>query len=478
MTKLLQQSDQESRCVGGRPRTGSPEWRFNAKANRAQWMARVTLKNGERSPWIALDPKISQDDKEAAQAATRIIAQWKEQMRVELPLTGDTTVTEYTRRWFDHREASGKTSVHSDRARFRTHIEPTLGARRMKSIKKQDLEDLRDRLDEKKNAGELAPKTTLNIWGLVTKIFDDAHRGKPRTFQVREDNPARDVRGPDRGARPAKQFLYPTELAQLLGCTEVPVEWRELYALAAYTYLRAGELRALVWDDIDLERRLIHVTKAVDRSTQVIKPTKTGHTRQAPIEAALVPLLEKMRARGVTGQDPVVWMPDHRKQATSFRDHLKVAKITRHALLHSEGRRSMHVTFHDLRAGGITYCAVRNDPPVQIQRRAGHERFETTLLYIRIAESVDPASFGQPFPPLPASLVEAVETPAEVSPPGQNAWALTVRDDERMKVRSPARSPSEVLPWEWEVLPCTPVLLAVSQRREGDSNPWNPCELT
>ena len=65
--------------MGGRPRTGSPEWRFNAKANRAQWMARVTLKNGERSPWIALDPKISQDDKEAAQAATRIIAQWKEQ---------------------------------------------------------------------------------------------------------------------------------------------------------------------------------------------------------------------------------------------------------------------------------------------------------------------------------------------------------------------------------------------------------------
>ena len=117
------------------------------------------------------------------------------------------------------------------------------------------------------------------MWGLVTKLFDDAHRGKPRAFQVREDNPARDVRGPDRGQRPAKQFLYPTELSQLLACAEVPVQCRELYAVAGYTYLRAGELRALVWDDIDLERRAIHVTKSVDRSTHVVKPTKTGHTR-------------------------------------------------------------------------------------------------------------------------------------------------------------------------------------------------------
>jgi len=407
--------------------------------------------------------------------ATLALVQWEREHPMELALTGDTTVAEYARRWFEHREADGKTSVHSDRARFRTHIEPKLGKRAMKSITKQDLEDLRDRLDEKKSTGELAAKTAVNVWGLVTKIFDDAHRGKPRAFQVRDDNPARDVRGPDRAARPAKQFLYPSELAQLLACPAVPMEWRELYAVAAYTYLRAGELRALVWDDIDLERRLIHVTKAVDRSTHVIKPTQTGHTRQAPIEAALLPLLEKMRARGATGRDPVVWMPDDRKQATDFRAHLKLAGITRHALLHSEGRRSMHVTFHDLRAGGVTYCAVRNDPPVQIQRRAGHERFETTLLYIRIAESVDVASFGRPFAALPESLLK---TPAGVSSPGRKSVALTLRQDEGITLPSPAHSPSGISSRESLFSSPTPVLLGVSQRREGDSNPWNPCELT
>jgi integrase len=139
------------------------------------------------------------------------------------------------------------------------------------------------------------------------------------------------------------------------------VHWRELYAVAAYTYLRAGELRALVWDDIDLERRMIRVTKAVERSTHVVKPTKTGHTRQVPIEPTLVPLLEKMHKQTTDGQAPVLWMPPDRKQATALRTHLKLAHVTRRSLLHSEGRRSMHLTFHDLRAGGTTYCAVRND---------------------------------------------------------------------------------------------------------------------
>jgi len=200
-----------------------------------------------------------------------------------------------------------------------------------------------------------------------------------------------------------------------------------------------------------------------------------NHLGHFVLTQALLPLLEKMRARGATGRDPVVWMPDDRKQATGFRAHLKLAGITRHALLHSEGRRSMHVTFHDLRAGGVTYCAVRNDPPVQIQRRAGHERFETTLLYIRIAESVDAASFGKPFAALPESLLK---TPAGISSPGRKSVALTLRQDEGIALRSPAHSPSGISSREGVFSSPTPIFVGVSQRREGDSNPWNPCELT
>lgn len=58
--------------------------------------------------------------------------------------------------------------------------------------------------------------------------------------------------------------------------------------------------------------------------------------------------------------------------------------------------------FHDLRATGLTWMAVRGDEPLRIMQRAGHEDFATTQIYIRTAEAVRDG-FGAPFPPLPPS---------------------------------------------------------------------------
>ncbi|HXN30513.1 MAG TPA: hypothetical protein VN894_01580 [Polyangiaceae bacterium] len=59
---------------------------------------------------------------------------------------------------------------------------------------------------------------------------------------VRDDNPARDVAGPDVGAKKAKAYLWPSEFLQLAKCERVPLRWRRLFAVAVYTYARAGEL--------------------------------------------------------------------------------------------------------------------------------------------------------------------------------------------------------------------------------------------
>lgn len=57
----------------------------------------------------------------------------------------------------------------------------------------------------------------------------------------------------------------------------------------------------------------------------------------------------------------------------------------------------------------------------KIQRRAGHERFETTLQYIRIAETLDAHAFGVPFPRLPSGLIENASV---FRPPGRNRESL------------------------------------------------------
>ena len=73
------------------------------------------------------------------------------------------------------------------------------------------------------------------------------------------------------------------------------------------------------------------------------------------------------------------------------------------------------ITFYDLRATGITWMALRNDNPMAIKQRAGHRRFETTEGYIREAENLRAANAGQPFPPLPASLLGSGQVLAKAS---------------------------------------------------------------
>ncbi|MBV9945653.1 MAG: site-specific integrase [Myxococcales bacterium] len=65
---------------------------------------------------------------------------------------------------------------------------------------------------------------------------------------------------------------------------------------------------------------------------------------------------------------------------------------------------SQHLTWHDLRATGATWMAVRGDDPHKIMQRCGHRSFSTTMLYVREGEAIRDG-FGEPFPALPAELL-------------------------------------------------------------------------
>jgi len=62
--------------------------------------------------------------------------------------------------------------------------------------------------------------------------------------------------------------------------------------------------------------------------------------------------------------------------------------------------------FHDLRATGITWRAVRGDAMQAIKEHAGHEDVGTTDGYCRTATNLR-AGFGNVFPALPAALLRA-----------------------------------------------------------------------
>jgi hypothetical protein len=241
-----------------------------------------------------------------------------------------------------------------------------------------------------------------NAWVLVSKMFKDAAGAKQRDLRVRSDNPAAGVAPPEHGDRKAKVYLYPSEFETLVGCAGIDLRFLTVYAVAVYTYMRAGELEALTRDDVDLEHGVIQINKAIDRETGRVKSTKSGETRRIPIEPNIAPLLERL-CHGRSGEQPVLWMPDNEDRAVMLRQHLEQAGVKR-ADLFADNDRQKHVTFHDLRATGITWMAVRGDDPLRIKQRAGHSSFSTTEMYIREVENLV-AGFGAPFPSLPKELV-------------------------------------------------------------------------
>ncbi len=263
---------------------------------------------------------------------------------------------------------------------------------------RDDFRALSVELDEKVQRGAIAAKTAVNAWGTATKMADDATNAKLSTIRCRIDNPSSDLRGPERGEKIAKQYLFPSEFLQLMHCEKVPVSWRRVVAIAVYTYARAGELRALTWDDVDLERGIVAITKATDRTTGGLKSTKTKTPRLLPIEPALLPLLQSMQEES-GGEGQLMDLPSERDMSRGLRRWLRNAGIERRSLFdNSPGVRK--IRFHDMRATGVTWMAVRGDDPLKIQQRAGHTEFTTTQSYIRDAEPLR-GGFGEPFPELP-----------------------------------------------------------------------------
>jgi hypothetical protein len=148
----------------------------------------------------------------------------------------------------------------------------------------------------------------MNVWSCVTSSFKAATSSKTRDLRVRSDNPRVGVEPGDRESRQArrKTFLYPRESAALLACAAVPIAWREVYALALYTYPRPGELRVLTWSDVDEDAGVLHIAKAWEYADAKIKPPKTRNgVRRVPLEAELLPMLARMR-RGREPGDVIV----------------------------------------------------------------------------------------------------------------------------------------------------------------------------
>jgi integrase len=357
------------------------------------WVARILMPSGGRRP-VPM-PGIGQHEVERAHHKARDVAQGALDGGF-VPVEALETCGDYFGRWVKARAASGVRTTYDDKGRWKKWLAPHLSHKPVAGVTTRDLEHLVAALDGHVRAGQLAWKTAIHVWGTCTKMFDDAVRSKNLDLRARPDNPARDVRGPDRGHTKAGAFLFPSELDTLLRAPRVPLARKRLYALAVYIGARAGELRALEWDDVSEEAGYVHVHRSLDRRTKALKATKTGVTRRVPIEPALLPLLEVMREES-GGKGRLVSAPTW-DMAEILRADLKEAGVTR-ADIEADDATRRPLDFHDLRHTYGTWRAIRGDDLTKISRAMGHSTTAMTEKYVNEAEAF--GMIGKPFAPLP-----------------------------------------------------------------------------
>ncbi|HET6550697.1 MAG TPA: tyrosine-type recombinase/integrase [Solirubrobacter sp.] len=92
-----------------------------------------------------------------------------------------------------------------------------------------------------------------------------------------------------------ERIAAPSEARDLLAALE-KFE-RVLWATAFYTGMRRGELRALMWEDIDLQARVIHVRRGWDDQEGEQEVKSDAGERDVPILDLLAPELAALKLR-------------------------------------------------------------------------------------------------------------------------------------------------------------------------------------
>ncbi len=268
------------------------------------------------------------------------------------------------------------------------HLVPELGHIAITKLTPVQVQSAYARLGEKGLSG-----TTLQlIHGVLHKALDDAARWDLVVRNVADlvDAPRRSTREMD--------ALSPAEAKRLLDAAQGdPLE--AFYVIALTTGLRLGELQALRWRDLDLERRTLRVTftyQGTEDGEPVFSEPKTARSRRiVQLSSTAAESLRRHRVAqaearlkaGPAWEDhDLVFanglgrpLDGNNLRARSFAELLKRAKL-----------RPMR--FHALRHAAATLLMSEGVPVKAISEMLGHSDVTTTL---RIYAHVLPASHDQ-----------------------------------------------------------------------------------
>ena len=238
------------------------------------------------------------------------------------------TVAEYAACWVPLRRGEGVRTAKREEQILVNNVLPYLGAMRLEELRPRHIADWVRTL---RTTTRLSAKSIRNVHGVLSSMLSRA-----RFDELLTDNPAKDLPPgvlPDNERVRNVAAFSRDEIERLIADPRIPEDRRTLYAIAAFTGARLGEICGMRWSDVDENAQPLK--RWMLRTQWDRQPLKTSRPRDVPIHAELWQLLGAWRLVGwprLTGRTPraddlVVPKPD----GTMHTSHAGAQSLHAHA---------------------------------------------------------------------------------------------------------------------------------------------------
>jgi integrase len=307
----------------------------------------------------------------------------------------------YLAEWLERQRTQLQPSTwESYRGVVRRHLLANLGDMPLGALTKRDFERLYARIFLGGGVGgrPLSRRSVGYVHGVAHKALEDAVDDG-----LLERNPAHRATLPkvdhaatgDTGERLA---TWDAEQLRAFLAGIADSRYGPLFLVAAFTGLRRGELCGLRWQDVDLDRKVLHVRRALTiiRRQVRLKPPKSSRARALHIDDAVVEALGRQRAwqREQAATLGPVWhnrwdlvftadtgrplVPDSVSRA--FKETVQQLPVPR-------------IRLHDVRHTHATLMLQAGVPIKVVSERLGHASAQLTMdIYAHVLPAMDSAA--------------------------------------------------------------------------------------
>lgn len=281
------------------------EWTNTDGSTGEAWIVAYTDQDGKRRHKQFKLGTVKAPKREAESFAAHV----RQQIAVgtHIPQSQSKTVAEAGDLWIKSGEAAGlqRATLVQYRQLLKLHIKPFIGGMKLSAISVPAVRAFEDRLREEGRSNSLVRKVTAALSSILADAQDRglAAHNAVRERGKRKNGRKRSKREQTKKLKIGEDIPSLEEMSAALAAAG-PHE-KPFLMTAAMTGLRAGELRALCWRHIDLDKGIIQVVQRADRYNEIDSPKSEGSEREVPIGPGLVRTLKEWKLaypRPLTGK--------------------------------------------------------------------------------------------------------------------------------------------------------------------------------